>query len=830
MAESEWVRNSTQTAKKRRRLSVASSDEMGGDSFFKGVEEFVAANNSSRHESQTERMTIDSSEDVFKSIPGSFNDTDAVVIEARNGSKCTFGSGILLQDPATWGKIDKGPRHFVLTAAHCVCTYNYRGLSTSPDIRIRVPKKPWQNFPQDKKKYPNNMRKKKELFLDIAVNPFKQVFIHPKYHGNWWEGTDIALIALTSPIFPSKAGANKIFDIMRNKLWYDQHGSDSMLPTSCAIVGFPFSGKFSHYPFVSLTNGDGIIEVFQNETKALQNGSMVRYRSYTSGGMSGGSVELDGKIVGIHNAGDDQQGFSNGLLFTDAVKHWIKQCMKRYSLSPLAEVHKAVYKGYPGIATLLEDGTVLCSGDAHFPRPEQKNLVHIRSIVHSSGAFAVKKHDGTVISWGESKYGGKTGDKQSELVDIVCIGSAWGAFAAMKSDGRLICWGQESYFSDAIADCKKRRPIRTIARASIPMAHRDVKYILYEDGFVDCSDDSSTPKSKLSQLTNVEFVACTRKAVAAGKRDGTVVVWGDKFYGGDPGSKQSELTDVEFIASTDSAFAAKKHDGSVVTWGDARNGGDPGSKQSQLIDIESITSTLGAFAAKKHNGTVVVWGNAQHGGAQWQLTDVESIASTHSAFAAKKRDGTVVAWGGKFYDGRRYGANPGSKQPQLIDVEFIASTDYAFAAKKRDGTVVAWGGAGGDTGPKQSQLIDVESITSGMKAFAARKSDGTVVVWGVPEYGGEPGVKQSQLTDVELVVCARRSFAAKKRDGTVVTWGYHDYMGHKRSELVDVIFIASGGDAFAAMKRDGSIICWGNSREFDIATANCRKLKYETSV
>ena len=81
---------------------------MGVDSFFEGVEEFNAATNPNRQEAKTERMTNTASEDLVKSSLPGFNDTDVVVIEAIKGRKCKFGSGILLQDPQTWGKINKG--------------------------------------------------------------------------------------------------------------------------------------------------------------------------------------------------------------------------------------------------------------------------------------------------------------------------------------------------------------------------------------------------------------------------------------------------------------------------------------------------------------------------------------------------------------------------------------------------------------------------------------------------------------------------------------------------------------------------------------------------
>ena len=103
---------------------------------------------------------------------------------------------------------------------------------------------------------------------------------------------------------------------------------------------FEKQGKNSHYPFASRTKGDDIVEIFQN-------GSVLRYRSDTSQGMSGGSIELDGKIygktniswlsdkllhvLGIHNAGDEEEGFSNGLLFTTSLRDWMIQIFSKWA-------------------------------------------------------------------------------------------------------------------------------------------------------------------------------------------------------------------------------------------------------------------------------------------------------------------------------------------------------------------------------------------------------------------------------------------------------------------------------------------------------------------
>ena len=127
-----------------------------------------------------------------------------------------------------------------------------------------------------------------------------------RYAGIWWDGTDVALIAIP-PIKPNPGC--KVFDIWEstsNFLGYNKKWKEAK---SCAIVGFPlikkyviytigiiscdfFEGQtYSHQPLVSFTTGHGIVE-FGNKSKTM------RYFCKTHQGMSGGAVEIDDKIVG----------------------------------------------------------------------------------------------------------------------------------------------------------------------------------------------------------------------------------------------------------------------------------------------------------------------------------------------------------------------------------------------------------------------------------------------------------------------------------------------------------------------------------------------------
>lgn len=70
-------------------------------------------------------------------------------------------------------------------------------------------------------------------------------------------------------------------------------------------------------------------------------------------------------------------------------------------------------------------------------------------------------------------------------------------------------------------------------------------------------------------------------------------------------SSMVTLVDVRTIFSNENAFAALKNDGTVVTWGNPFYGGD--SSKVKLVDVKTIFSNEGAFAALKNDGTVVTW-------------------------------------------------------------------------------------------------------------------------------------------------------------------------------------------------------------------------------
>ncbi|CAK9069221.1 Cilia- and flagella-associated protein 157 (Flagellar-associated protein 77) [Durusdinium trenchii] len=354
-----------------------------------------------------------------------------------------------------------------------------------------------------------------------------------------------------------------------------------------------------------------------------------------------------------------------------------------------------------------------------------------------------------------------------------------------------------------------------------------------------CASRSSTAPKRVGHAAfrrgdDVVKLCATSSAVAALLADGSVVTWGEGFFGGDSSAVQAQLDGVVDLCSSTGAFAARRSDGRVVAWGsearaDAFGIGahmdDWGHVQDQLIDIIDLCASLSAFAAltlafqpfvegavaltqpfpskfkprllRTSSGTVVLWGDEEYGAQMDEvraLRKVWRLKASVGAFAAVKEDGSVVTWGDHYY-----GAFSGFVQDQLRDVEEEA-TSSAFAARTRGGRVITWGDAeaGGDSsastrqstlqifwtpntvwapvivsGAVQQQLQQVIRLCASVSAFAALRADGTVITWGHPDYGGT-GPAASGLPSVSPVRrlwATSAAFAALRDDGRVITWG-----------------------------------------------------------
>ena len=128
-------------------------------------------------------------------------------------------------------------------------------------------------------------------------------------------------------------------------------------------------------------------------------------------------------------------------------------------------------------------------------------------------AFAALKTDGSVVTWGNSDYGGDSSSVSSSLSSgVSAIYSNSSVFAAVKTDGSVVTWGYAERGG-----------------------HLGKIYDRVNSEWILVSDVSSDLTSGVSKIFS------TGSAFAAVKTDGSVVTWGYAEWGGDSSSVANQL-------------------------------------------------------------------------------------------------------------------------------------------------------------------------------------------------------------------------------------------------------------------------------------------------
>ena len=407
----------------------------------------------------------------------------------------------------------------------------------------------------------------------------------------------------------------------------------------------------------------------------------------------------------------------------------------------------AIYSAYIGPhAALKSDGSVVAWGDQRYGGilSTHNNGTYtsvassltsgVVSIYSTERAFAALKSNGSVVAWGDSPYGGAPNGAtyfppSSLSSGVVAIYSTTGAFAALKSDGSLQAWGGQfrgGWFYNYATTAYNSTRSGVVAVYSSPYAFVALK----SNGSLVMWPEAYMSPVYSSLTSGVVAVYSTQYNYAALKNDGRVITWGDPNYAGNTSSVASSLTSgvVAVYSSGHSAFAALKNDGSVVTWGDLIYGGDSSSVSSSLTSgVVAVYSGGIAFAALKSDGSVITWGKSDYGGnsssvASSLTSGVVAIYPNGYAFAALKSNGSVITWGLNNLGGNS-GGHPGLTSGV---VAIYLTGGGAYAALKSDGSVITWGGNGGNGGDSSSVSSSLTSgvigLTSNQYSFAALKT------------------------------------------------------------------------------------------------------------
>ena len=109
------------------------------------------------------------------------------------------------------------------------------------------------------------------------------------------------------------------------------------------------------------------------------------------------------------------------------------------------------------------DGSVVTWGDTKFggdsSTVQERLAGGVRRVTGSGGAFAAVKSDGSVIAWGCPRGRGDASTVGERLAkDVVRATGNDGAFPAVKSDGSVIAWGDLPSAAETPARLGRRSP------------------------------------------------------------------------------------------------------------------------------------------------------------------------------------------------------------------------------------------------------------------------------------------------------------------------------------------------------------------------------------
>ncbi len=540
---------------------------------------------------------------------------------------------------------------------------------------------------------------------------------------------------------------------------------------------------------------------------------------------------------------------------------------------------KQIIQNDVAIITLFEDGTIDIQA---YKAPFAKSKIHagtyrdksiyrdllfiqgrIKSIGAISGYFAFVLNDGSVINWGlphkfADKGFAKVANKLSSGVEEV-VGNDC-AFAARKTDGSVITWGMKSCGGDSskVADKLSSGVVKIVANyRSFAVLKEDGSVVTWGDKKT--GGDSSKVVDKLS--SGVKEIISMGKSFVALKYDGTVVTWGDT----NPEVEEvlHNLTDIKKLYANSGAVLAEKNTiarvavGSPYFISSLLESLDKSS--STYINKSSINSTSTQHIKQTlynyhiqivnllDDGSVEIYTTPGYTfiypevtnlfkNATIQVTEgnfihydntsypvhiklsnikgrIKSIAATlsHTSIAFIFEDGSVICCGNK-----KNGGDISTVADKLSSgVKEVVSTVSGYAALKYDGSVVTWGDVEGFSKVADKLSSGVVKIISNGLSFAALKEDGSVVTWGLPVCGGDSSKVADKLSSgVKDVLQYGNGFIVFKYDGTHVFWGQtNTEIETLLHTLTDYKKIYANNDALRTIKKFGTNVIVGSLKD-----------------
>ncbi|MGL6312728.1 hypothetical protein [Vibrio sp. WXL103] len=404
------------------------------------------------------------------------------------------------------------------------------------------------------------------------------------------------------------------------------------------------------------------------------------------------------------------------------------------------------------------------------------------------------------------------------LLDVEAIVPIGRAMLALRDRGlgyRVVAWGADvptpsGNLAQELATLQPEALFYTQFAAAAVVDDEDTnRLIAWGD-----VNAGGTLTEQAQQTQDIVTVNASERAFAALTRQGDVVTWGSKWYGGDV-----SMTDIDqpvtAIVGNQYAFVAEQRDGRLKAWGEPDFGGTiPDGLTGHAQDI---IGNYRAFSMITEQGTVVSWGEESHGGdgppdPEQRVTHLAATrgadSSSGGAFAAITEGGDIMVWGH-----RNYGGRPPVVTESVID---IVSNYYAFAALTVNGNVITWGGSSyGGTVPDNvvSELRGITHIETLPGGFAAWRDDGAVVIWGLYSNSTDPSPKV--FTNATQVAGSLYGYAVLHGEGSVTGFGHSTLAQWPfewvQAQLIGVRTLYANDYGFAAQREDGSVVTWGHS-------------------
>jgi ribosomal protein L30E len=276
---------------------------------------------------------------------------------------------------------------------------------------------------------------------------------------------------------------------------------------------------------------------------------------------------------------------------------------------------KKIFSNGSSVAALRADGSVVTWGDTYSEGDSSavaKQLdgsIDVTQIFSNEFSFAALRADGSVVTWGNASYGGDSSVYTNNVksysvanllngsIDVIQIFSNGSAFAALRVDGSVVTWGDTSYGGDSSIynpyDDIEDYSVLDKLNGSI-----DIKQI-FSNGF-----SFAALRVDGSVVTWGSSSAGGDSNAEAKQLDGTIDV--------------TQIYPMFVGMHGNYGFSALRADGSVVTWGwGLESSADNSSLTKQLdgsIDVTKILPTGNSFAALRADGSIVtvddqVWWN-----------------------------------------------------------------------------------------------------------------------------------------------------------------------------------------------------------------------------